>query len=97
MTSKFEGLPMVLLEAKTWGLPLLSFDIMTGPSEIIQNGVNGYLIPAYNMELFRKKIERLITDKELRMSFSNKSQIDMDKFELNNIMNKWYHVLGKYV
>ena len=52
---------------------------------------------SYNMELFRKKIERLITDKELRMSFSNKSQIDMDKFELNNIMNKWYHVLGKYV
>ena len=50
MTSQMEGLPMVLLEAKSWGLPLVSFDIMTGPSDIIQDGINGYLIEEGNID-----------------------------------------------
>ena len=43
LTSLMEGLPMVLLEAKAYRLPIVSFDIETGPDEIVDDGVNGYL------------------------------------------------------
>ena len=44
MTSRREGLPMVLLEARGMGLPMIAFDIKTGPNEIIDDGINGYMI-----------------------------------------------------
>ncbi|MFQ9337187.1 MAG: glycosyltransferase [Varibaculum sp.] len=44
MTSRFE-LPLVLLEAKMHRLPLISFDCLTGPSEVIEDGINGTVVP----------------------------------------------------
>ena len=93
MTSEMEGLPMVLLEAKSWGLPLLSFDIMTGPSDIIADGANGYLVPAGDIKSMSDKITLMIEDKGLRKSFSAKSQKDMDKFLFDTIIEKWKELL----
>lgn len=93
MTSKMEGLPMVLLEAKSWGLPLVSFDIMTGPSDIINNNLNGYLIEPYNLDEMYKKIEQLIIDRDLRLKFSKNSQIGIDKFNLKNIIERWRNII----
>lgn len=45
MTSRYEGLPMVLIEAMSFGLPLVAYDCKTGPAELIDDGVNGYLVP----------------------------------------------------
>ena len=42
MTSRFEGLPMVLLEAQSYGLPIISFDCKTGPKEVVSDNYNGY-------------------------------------------------------
>ena len=54
MTSRYEGLPLVLLEAQQYNLPIVSFRCPTGPNEIVEDGVNGYLIdccevPSLNM------------------------------------------------
>ena len=95
MTSRMEGLPMVLLEAKSFGLPLVSFDIMTGPSDIIADGVNGYLIPADDTSAMAEKIAGLMDDGELRERFSAESQIDMEKFSWERVMQKWSELLGK--
>ena len=89
MTSLQEGLPMVLLEAKSNGLPLVSFDIQTGPAEIIRDGVNGYLIPPYEIKTMAEKICDLIEDRELRRNFSIQSELDVDKFEKENIIEEW--------
>lgn len=94
MTSEMEGLPMVLLEARSWGLPMISFDIMTGPSDIITDKKNGYLIDSYNIEKMTLKIEKLISNKALRESFSAKTQEGIEKFELSWILRRWKKVIG---
>ena len=93
MTSQMEGLPMVLLEAKSWGLPLVSFDIMTGPGEIIRDGVNGYLVEPDNVDEMAKRLAELMDNPVLREEFSARSQLDMEQFDIAHIVEQWESVL----
>lgn len=95
LTSKIEGLPMVLLEAKSWGLPMVSFDIMTGPSDIIDNGINGYLVEPYNINTMISKINELIENENIRFLFSKNSYIGLERFEEQYILDKWNKILNK--
>ncbi|MBF8455350.1 glycosyltransferase [Proteus mirabilis] len=52
MTSRFEGMPLVLLEALSFNIPLIAYDCNTGPSEIINNNENGLLIENDNSEMY---------------------------------------------
>lgn len=94
MTSEMEGLPMVLLEAKSWGIPMISFDIMTGPRDVIDDEKNGYLIVDYSIEDMAFKIESLINNQELREKFSVNTQEGIEKLELSCILSRWKKVLG---
>lgn len=89
MTSHMEGLPMVLLEAKSYGLPLVSFDIMTGPKDIIEDGVNGYLIPTGDVDVMAEKLSSLMDHEKLRATFSTASQIGMENFEWKQVLGQW--------
>ena len=75
MTSMFESFPMVLVEGMSCGLPLVSFDIKTGPSEIIEDGVNGFLINDLNINTISNRIIYLIEnpDKRKEMSMNNEN------------------------
>lgn len=95
MTSLQEGLPMVLLEAKANKLPLISFDIQTGPDEIIRHGVNGYLVQNYNIEEMTNRILELIENEEQRIRFSQNSYLDLEKFSPDVIVQQWYELLGE--
>lgn len=95
MTSGMEGLPMVLLEAKSYGLPLVSFDIMTGPGEVIRDGVNGYLVPSGDTAALAEKICRLIENEELRRDFSENSQVDIERFDFNSITDAWEELITR--
>lgn len=89
MTSRTEGLPMCLLEAKAFYLPSVSFDIPTGPNEIIQDGINGYLIEAFDCKAMAEKIERLMENDTLREQFSLHAQDNLAKFQMKNILQNW--------
>lgn len=89
MTSYFEGLPMVLLEAQANRLPVISFDCETGPSEIIEDGVNGILVENGNLEEMVEKMKLLMEDKELRIKYSRNSTKNLDKFSKEEIIEKW--------
>lgn len=84
-----EGLPIVLLEAAALGIPMVSFDIETGPNEIIENGKSGYLIPPYDLDLMSEKIESLMADANLRLSFSEGAKGGTGKFEKEPICQQW--------
>ena len=93
MTSELEGLPMVLLEGKAHGLPLVSFDIMTGPSDIIDDGVNGYLVEPFNTDAMAQKLNALMENNALRRQMSENAAVGMDKFSEETIINAWETLL----
>lgn len=99
MTSIREGFPMVLIEATANSLPLVSFDIKTGPNEIINNNVNGYLIKPFITNDMVNCIEKLILDRQLRIQMSEKSRVRSEQFDLEVITHKWrellYYMLNK--
>lgn len=89
MTSLQEGFPMVLLEAKAHGLPLVSFDIETGPDEIIENGENGFLITPYDIHEMAEKIIYLIENEEVRRLFSENATHSSSYASKELIVSKW--------
>jgi len=89
MSSLFEGLPMVLIEAVTFGLPIVSFDCEWGPREIVENGYNGYLVPAGDVHVLANKIIELIEDPEKRMVMSDNAKEISKRYTLSIIMKEW--------
>ena len=89
MASRFEGLPMTLLETKPFQLPLVSFQCKTGPKELIQNDLNGYLIEENNLSAMSVALKDLMKNREKRIYFSQNALIDIEKFELKLIIAQW--------
>jgi len=89
MTSRTEGLPMVLLEAKACGLPIVSFNCETGPSDIVNNGKDGFLIDCFNIDQMTEKVAMLCSDAELRMKFGESGRENIKKFLPDVIAQKW--------
>jgi len=87
-----EGLPLVLLETKANKIPAVSFDVITGPREIIEDGINGFLIPMYDKKMMAKKICELIEDDKLRIDFSKHAYDNINKFSKKEILNKWQNL-----
>lgn len=89
LTSRNEGFPMVLLEAQAHGLPVVSFDCETGPSEIIREGEDGYLIPAYDTKLFADKLIALANDGDKRSLLSENAFTNRQRFSKATIIDLW--------
>lgn len=87
-----EGLPIVLLEALALGIPMVSFDIETGPNEIIEEGKNGFLIPPYDVGKMAERIRQLIEDEKLRKSFAE-YEGEREKFSKQRILKEWIKVI----
>lgn len=90
-----EGLPIVLLEASALGIPMVSFDIETGPNEIITEGKSGYLVPPYDLDIMSERITRLMSDEKLRAAFSEGAAADIQKFEKRSIFRQWQALIDR--
>ena len=93
MTSRYEGLPLVLLEAQQYNLPIVSFRCPTGPNEIVEDGVNGYLIDCYDTDKMSERLLELMEDSNLRPSFVKHAKDNMDKFDKDRIIQQWIDLI----
>ncbi len=95
MTSRYEGFPMSLIEGAANRLPLISFDIPTGPNEIISDGVNGYLIDPNDDNEMVKKIRYLMANPGTRTKMSDKVYRLTNSFALERILEQWKMLYSK--
>lgn len=93
LSSRYEGFGLVLIEAQAKGLPCVSFNCKEGPGEIIDDGVNGFLIEEGNIDQYVEKLLMLMDDLELRKAFSEKASKDFEKYDITNITAKWEKIL----
>jgi glycosyltransferase involved in cell wall biosynthesis len=84
-----DALPMVLIEAQSVGLPIVSFDSPCGPKDIITNGSDGFLIKTGDVQMMTDKICQLIENPELRLSMGKTAKISSQKYREERIMNRW--------
>lgn len=92
-TSDKEGFPNVIGEAMAAQLPVVSYDCIAGPRDMITDGKNGYLIPVYNDKMFIEKLNRLMSDEILRVSMGENAVDSIKKFDSEVILTKFYNII----
>ena len=101
MTSVREGFPNALSEAMATGLPSISFKCHDGLSELIQNGINGYLIEEGDSDKFCELSEQLVINSSKRMKMGKAASEKIKKYDYDKIMSIWdkyvYSLLSKTI
>lgn len=97
MSSRYEGLPMVLIEAMSCGLPIVSFNCEYGPSDIISDGIDGFLVKPFDINEMAKKICLLIENESLRINMGKMAHENVERFEKNRIMKEWVELFEKII
>ena len=95
LTSRREGLPLCLIEAMQMKVPCVSFDIKTGPSDIIENSVNGILISSFEIEKMIKEVNALLKDKCRLQNMAENTRVNFERFEMENIIKKWKNIFER--
>lgn len=89
MSSKFEGFPMTLLEAMAYGIPCVSFDCPNGPSEIINDGEDGFIVPLDDIKMLASRMRLIADDEALKYCLGKKARENIQRFDLNSITMLW--------
>ena len=90
--SRYEGLGLSMLEARAMKVPCVAFDVKMGPRELIHDGVDGYLVPAFDCEEMASKIDILMNFPQLRHDFAENAFSCMDEFRLKKIKKQWISI-----
>ncbi len=94
LSSRYEGLPVVLLEAMSCGLPCIAFDCPTGPGEVLGGQSKG-LVPAGDVQGLAKVMEQVISDATFRAELSRYSQLRSERFSLQRFLSEWHDVVAQ--
>ena len=89
MSSNYEGFPMVMVEAMSCGLPVVSFDFKCGPKDIIRDGENGILVSNGDIRGLAGAMMELMSDLERRKSMSAEARKVVDTYSESTVMQKW--------
>lgn len=94
-TSKYEGMPMVLLESLACETPIISWDYASGPREIITNESNGLLVEDQNSEKLIQAMNHFVSDNNLYLHCKKNALLSVKQFSLETIGAEWLKVFEK--
>lgn len=97
LSSRFEGFGNVLVEAMLAGLPVVSFECDFGPSEIVDDGVDGLLVAPENALKLAETLQSVLSDPALRSRLGAAAAISARRYSLHDTILKWDAVLDRVV
>ena len=89
LSSRFEGMPMTMIEAISCGLPVVSYACHCGPRDIITDGVNGFLVPEGDERMLSERICYLIEHEEERKRMGREAFESSSRYELSTVIREW--------
>lgn len=95
LSSRYEGLVMVLIEARMMGLTCVSFDCPTGPREIIRNNVDGFLVPAEDIQALADKLTETLASSDLKKYGTLARQDAMQRYGLERAYEAWSEIINR--
>lgn len=97
LSSRYEGLPMVLLEAQAAGLPIVSFECKCGPRDVLTNGEDGFLVKEGDVETLAAMIRELIIDEDLRRRMGAEAYKNSERFSEEKVMTQWVELFNEVI
>jgi glycosyltransferase involved in cell wall biosynthesis len=94
LSSRFEGFPLILLEAMSKEMAVVAFDCPTGPGEIVDDHRNGLLIPEKDVEAFGAGLREMIEDEELRRRCGPAAGETAQRYTMQAIGPRWDELLA---
>ena len=93
MTSIFEGLPMTLIECQAYGVVPIVYDSFSAAKDIIDNGKNGFLIPAYDDKKYIALLNKLMNDIEMFDEMSQYARHIIDRYNPDVLYTEWLKLM----
>ncbi|MEM2266052.1 MAG: glycosyltransferase [Candidatus Hadarchaeales archaeon] len=94
LSSQWEGLPTVLVEAMACGCPVVSTDCPSGPAEILENGKYGLLVPPKDYEKLAQAILKVLKDERLARELREKGRKRAMDFSVENAVEKYLDLIN---
>lgn len=93
LSSFFEGFGNVIVEAMALDVPVVATDCPSGPAEIVQNGINGFLVPVQNQHVMAERLLKLLTDEDIRRKIAEKGRLRADSFAVEPMIDKFRELI----
>lgn len=93
LPSQTEGLPLVLIEAMGFGLPIVAFHCSPGVAQLVKNGQNGFLCEQNHIEQLAEGLQKLMNDPVCYQQMSAQSRELSKAYDIDVIIQQWQHIL----